>query len=120
MFLPPETRKALIELALAEAGLANRVEVAFYPEIYNTKGFQGVIGEIKRRYPGARLHTPARHGFRRHAGPPDQRRMRLDLSVAHPAPRQGFGDGDPQGRQGHDVAGRDRRAFTDLDRIFRW
>ncbi|HKH29163.1 MAG TPA: hypothetical protein VKA61_12635, partial [Sphingomicrobium sp.] len=56
-FLPPETRKALIELALHEAGLANRVEVAFYSEVYNTKGFQGVIGEIKRRYPGVRLHT---------------------------------------------------------------
>jgi hypothetical protein len=56
-FLPPETRKALIELALKEAGLSNRVEVAYYPEVYNTKGFQGVIGEIKRRYPGARLHT---------------------------------------------------------------
>ena len=56
-FLPPETRKALIEMALREAGLDNRVEVAFYPEVYNTKGFQGVIGEIKRRYPGARLHT---------------------------------------------------------------
>ncbi|WP_422002856.1 adenylyltransferase/cytidyltransferase family protein [Reyranella sp.] len=56
-FLPPETRKALIELALAEAGLSNRVEVAFYPEIYNTKGFQGVIAEIRRRHPGQRLHT---------------------------------------------------------------
>jgi len=56
-FLPPETRKALIELALREAGLSNRVEVAYYPEVYNTKGFQGVIGEIKRRYPRARLHT---------------------------------------------------------------
>ena len=56
-FLPPETRKALIELALVEAGLHNRVEVAFYPEVYNTKGFQGVIGEVKRRHRGARLHT---------------------------------------------------------------
>ncbi|MBM3646556.1 MAG: hypothetical protein FJX11_02070 [Alphaproteobacteria bacterium] len=56
-FLPPETRKALIEMALREAGLDNKVEVAFYPEVYNTKGFQGVIGEIKHRYPGARLHT---------------------------------------------------------------
>ena len=57
IFLPPETRKVLIELALAEAGLGNRVEVAFYPETYNTRGFQGVIGEVKRRHPGARLHT---------------------------------------------------------------
>lgn len=57
VFLPPDTRKALIELALAEAGLGNKVEVAFYPEIYDAKGFQGVIAEIKKRHPGARLHT---------------------------------------------------------------
>ena len=55
-FLPPETRKVLIDLAMAEAGLGNRVQVAFYPEVYNTKGFQGVIAEVKRRYPKARLH----------------------------------------------------------------
>ena len=30
-FLPPETRKALIELAVAEAGMKDKVEVAFYP-----------------------------------------------------------------------------------------
>jgi hypothetical protein len=40
MFLPPETRKVLIELALAEAGLGNRVEVAFSSETYNKKGFR--------------------------------------------------------------------------------
>jgi hypothetical protein len=56
-FLPPETRKILIELALAENGLGNRVEVAFYPETYNRRGFQGVIGEIRRLNPGARLHV---------------------------------------------------------------
>jgi nicotinic acid mononucleotide adenylyltransferase len=55
-FLPPETRQALIELAVAEAGLGDKVELAFYREIYDTKGFQGVIAEIKRRYPGVRLH----------------------------------------------------------------
>jgi len=55
-FLPPETRKALIELAVAEAGLGNRVEVAFYPETYNRHGFQGVVGDIKKHNPGARLH----------------------------------------------------------------
>jgi len=26
-------------------------------EAYDTKGFQGVIAEIKRRHPGVRLHT---------------------------------------------------------------
>lgn len=59
-FLPPDTRKALIELALAEAGLGNRVEVAFYPETYNKRGFQGVIAEVRRLNPGVRLH--ALHG----------------------------------------------------------
>jgi hypothetical protein len=57
VFLPPETRVVLIELALAEAGMAGKAEVAVYPEIYYAKGFQGVIAEIKRRHPGVRLHT---------------------------------------------------------------
>ena len=57
VFLPPETRVALIELALAEAGMADKVEVAVYSETYYAKGFQGVIAEIKRRHPGVRLHT---------------------------------------------------------------
>jgi nicotinic acid mononucleotide adenylyltransferase len=56
MFLPPETRKALIELAVAGAGLGDKVELAFYREVYDAKGFQGVIAEVKRRYPGVRLH----------------------------------------------------------------
>ncbi|UYN96656.1 MAG: hypothetical protein KIT25_06920 [Enhydrobacter sp.] len=59
-FLPPETRKALIELAVAEAGLGNRVEVAFFRETYDKRGFQGVIAEVKKRHPGKRLH--ALHG----------------------------------------------------------
>jgi len=56
IFLPPETRKALIELAVAEAGLGNQVEVIFLRETYGTRGFQGVIGEIKKQNPGTRLH----------------------------------------------------------------
>ena len=55
-FLPPETRRALIELAVSEAGLADKVQVAFYREIYDSKGFQGVIAEVKRQHPGVRLH----------------------------------------------------------------
>ncbi|MCX7362667.1 MAG: hypothetical protein NTV97_12530 [Alphaproteobacteria bacterium] len=56
MFLPPETRKVLIELALDEAGLSSKVEVAFFREIYDREGFPGVIAEIRRRHPGVRLH----------------------------------------------------------------
>jgi hypothetical protein len=56
MFLPPETRKVLIELAVAEAGLGNRVEVTFFRETYNKRGFHGVIAEVRKANPGARLH----------------------------------------------------------------
>lgn|GEM_PF-451966 len=56
VFLPPETRVALIELALAEAGMADKVEVAVYSQTYYAKGFQGVIAEIRRRHPAVRLH----------------------------------------------------------------
>ena len=95
MFLPPETRKALIELALAEAGLGQQGRGRV---LSRDLQHQGLPGRDRRdQAPSSRRAAahPARHGFRRHAGPPDQRRMRLDLSVAHPAPRQGFGDGDP-------------------------
>jgi hypothetical protein len=57
VFLPPETRKALIEVAVAEAGLAGKVEVIALRETYDKRGFQGVIAEIKRMHPGVRLHT---------------------------------------------------------------
>jgi hypothetical protein len=59
-FLPPETRKALIEMAVAEAGFGDKVEVAFFRDIYDKDGFPGVIAEIKKRHPGVRMH--ALHG----------------------------------------------------------
>ncbi|MGD9882355.1 MAG: hypothetical protein AB7F22_17525 [Reyranella sp.] len=55
-FLPPETRRVLIELAVAESGLGDKAEVVFYREIYDSKGFRGVIAEVRRRHPGVRLH----------------------------------------------------------------
>ena len=57
---PPPERAGADRLAVAEAGLGNRVEVAFYPDVYNAKGFRGVIGEVRKQYPGVRLH--ALHG----------------------------------------------------------
>ena len=57
VFLPPETRKALIELAVDEAGLAGKVEVLALRETYDAHGFQGVIAEIKKMHLGVRLHT---------------------------------------------------------------
>jgi hypothetical protein len=55
-FFAPETRRFLIEGALDEASLSHQVEVAFMPEIYDAKGFHGVIAEIKRKYPGKPIH----------------------------------------------------------------
>ena len=60
VFLPPQTRRALIELAMGEADLGDKVEVLFLPEVYEARGFHGVIAEIRKRHPGVRLH--ALHG----------------------------------------------------------
>jgi nicotinic acid mononucleotide adenylyltransferase len=57
VFLPPETRHALIEIAVAEADLGDRVEVLFLRETYDRSGFPGVIAEIRKRHPSVRLHT---------------------------------------------------------------
>ena len=99
---------------MAEAGLADKVEVAFYREIYNTKGFQGVIAEIKRRYPGVRLHTLHGTDF----GGMLVRQICDECGWIYPwrilRRDKRFGDGDPQGRQGHDVGRRDRRPRADL------
>jgi len=42
---------------VAEAGLDGKVEVIFLRETYDTRGFQGVIAEIRKSHPGARLHA---------------------------------------------------------------
>jgi nicotinic acid mononucleotide adenylyltransferase len=55
-FFAPEARRAMIELAIAEAGLADRVEVAYMPEVYARDGFHGVIRELKRHHRGRPLH----------------------------------------------------------------
>lgn len=55
-FLAPETRRLLIEVAIREAGLADRVEVAFMPGTYAESGFVGVVRAIRRAHPGVPLH----------------------------------------------------------------
>ncbi|MBN9061404.1 MAG: hypothetical protein J0H41_03055 [Rhizobiales bacterium] len=55
-FFPPETRKLMIELAVAEAGLSDKVEVLWLPEVYREKGFHGVTRVIRQRHPGIALH----------------------------------------------------------------
>ena len=55
-FYPPETRRLLIELALEEAGLKDKVNVLWLPEIYQEHGFHGVVSEVRRLYPGVSIH----------------------------------------------------------------
>jgi nicotinic acid mononucleotide adenylyltransferase len=51
-----ETRRKMIELALAEAGLEDRVQVLSYPEVYERSGFYGVLHEIKKLHPNEPIH----------------------------------------------------------------
>jgi len=55
-FLPAETRRHLIALAVEEAGLSDRVEVAFYPDIYAQRGFHGVLHRIRNDNPAVPIH----------------------------------------------------------------
>lgn len=55
-FFPPETRKLMIELAIAEAGLSDKVEVMWLPDLYRERGFHGVVRAIRNAHPGVALH----------------------------------------------------------------
>lgn len=55
-FYCPEDRHRMIELAIKDAGLSDKVEVAFLPELYRDAGFRGVFREIVRRHPGKTIH----------------------------------------------------------------
>ena len=69
-----------------------------------------MIAEVKRRHPGVRLHSL--HGTDN--GGMYVRQISDECGWIYPwrilRRDERFGDGDPSRRQGHDVAGRDRRA----------
>jgi len=56
-FLDPEDRRRLLEVAVADAGLSDRVFVAWHPEAYDKDGFPGVLREIRSQWPGRRVHV---------------------------------------------------------------
>ena len=55
-FFDPQVRRRLIEMAIREAGMEDRVEVAFMPEVYRERGFHGVLAEIRKANPGEPIH----------------------------------------------------------------
>ena len=55
-FYSPEDRCRMIALTIADAGLTDKVEVAFMPEIYARAGFHGVFRAIRRQHPGKPIH----------------------------------------------------------------
>lgn len=55
-FYGPEDRHWMIQLAIKDAGLQDKVEVLFMPDIYHAAGFRGVYREIVRRNPGKAIH----------------------------------------------------------------
>lgn len=55
-FFAPETRLHLIEVAIEEAGLTDRVEILFLPDVYARNGFHGVLRAVRKRYPSAPIH----------------------------------------------------------------
>ncbi|MCS1350242.1 GNAT family N-acetyltransferase [Mechercharimyces sp. CAU 1602] len=51
-----DTRKQMMEWAVAEAGLQDKIEVLAYEDTYLHHGFYGIIRKIKEHNPGKRLH----------------------------------------------------------------
>lgn len=55
-FYETEHRLEMLKIMVREEGLADKVEVAMYTQAYNSKGFYGVVREIRRLHPGKRIH----------------------------------------------------------------
>ncbi len=55
-FYPPETRRLMTELAIAEAGLTDKVEVLWLPAVYTEGGFYGIIDHVKQLHPKTAIH----------------------------------------------------------------
>ncbi|SFS30709.1 GNAT family N-acetyltransferase [Marininema halotolerans] len=51
-----DTRKKMMEWAIAETGMSDGVDVLSLPEAYEKSGFYGILKEVRRRYPGKRIH----------------------------------------------------------------
>ena len=97
-------------------GPRGKVEVIVLRETYDTRGFQGVIAEIRRQH---RACGCTRCTARTSAACTCGRSATnaAGSTLADHAPRQDLGDRDPQGCQGHDAGRRDQRAGTDFKNL---
>ncbi|MDR0917933.1 MAG: hypothetical protein LBM93_01580 [Oscillospiraceae bacterium] len=59
-FFEIENRVAMLKAAVEDAGLTNKVEVLYLPEIYASKGFYGIISYVRQLNPHKHIH--ALHG----------------------------------------------------------
>lgn len=50
------TRALLMRLAVAQAGLSDKVVVLELPEVYEERGFYGILSRIRRLHPDAAIH----------------------------------------------------------------
>ncbi len=55
-FYEIENRLAMMEAAIKDMNLQDKLEVIYYPEEYYRDGFYAVLKRIKRQYKGARIH----------------------------------------------------------------
>lgn len=55
-FYEYETRCRLIQLALEDSGISKQVEVLSLPQVYEDRGFYGILDSIKKRHPDSVLH----------------------------------------------------------------
>ena len=46
----------MLKAAIKEAGLENKVEILFEPNLYRTDGFYAIIKAIKKRHSHIQLH----------------------------------------------------------------
>ncbi len=55
-FFEYKTRVQMMDLAVKEAGLADRVKVLSLPKIYESEGFYGIIRHIRKLHPNEPIH----------------------------------------------------------------
>jgi hypothetical protein len=56
VFYEVENRLLMLKIAIKEAGLEDKVEILFEPDLYQKDGLCAIVKFIKKRHPHARLH----------------------------------------------------------------